>query len=43
MLDEGSAPAPCVTGAVDALRRDGTPARPEKQWLSDAVDAPVLK
>jgi polar amino acid transport system substrate-binding protein len=32
-----------VTAAVDALRKDGTLARLEKQWLSDAVDAPVLK
>jgi polar amino acid transport system substrate-binding protein len=43
VLDKGSALTPCVTGAVDALRRDGTLARLEKQWLSDAVDAPVLK
>jgi polar amino acid transport system substrate-binding protein len=32
-----------VTSAVDALRKDGTLAALEKQWLSDAVDAPVLK
>ncbi|MFF8730678.1 ABC transporter substrate-binding protein [Streptomyces sp. NPDC015171] len=43
VLDKGSALTPCVTGAVDALRKDGTLARIEKQWLSDAVDAPVLK
>lgn len=43
MLDKGSALTACVTGAVDALRRDGTLADLEKQWLSDAVDAPVLK
>ncbi|MFI9649732.1 ABC transporter substrate-binding protein [Streptomyces sp. NPDC052040] len=43
VLDKGSALTPCVSSAVDALRRDGTLARLEKQWLSDAVDAPVLK
>lgn len=43
VLDKGSALTPCVTQAVDALRGDGTLARIETQWLSDAVDAPVLK
>ncbi|MEU9388124.1 ABC transporter substrate-binding protein [Streptomyces sp. NPDC048279] len=43
VLDKGSALTSCVTSAVDALRRDGTLAKIEQQWLSDAVDAPVLK
>jgi polar amino acid transport system substrate-binding protein len=43
VLDKGSGLTPCVTAAVDALRKDGTLAKLEKQWLSDAVDAPVLK
>ncbi|MFJ2558201.1 MULTISPECIES: ABC transporter substrate-binding protein [unclassified Streptomyces] len=43
VLDKGSALTPCVTRAVDALRADGTLAALEKRWLSDAVDAPVLK
>ncbi|MER5824618.1 ABC transporter substrate-binding protein [Streptomyces mirabilis] len=43
VLDKGSALTPCVTKAVDALRQDGTLASIEKQWLSEAVDAPVLK
>ncbi|MFE9430128.1 ABC transporter substrate-binding protein [Streptomyces sp. NPDC006640] len=43
VLDKGSALTSCVTKAVDALREDGTLARIEKQWLSEAVDAPVLK
>ncbi|MEV5428731.1 ABC transporter substrate-binding protein [Streptomyces sp. NPDC052701] len=43
VLDRGSALTPCVTRAVDALREDGTLARIEQRWLSDAVDAPVLK
>ncbi|MGW2032839.1 ABC transporter substrate-binding protein [Streptomyces sp. NPDC001811] len=43
VLDKGSALTSCVSGAVDALRKDGTLAVIEKQWLSDAVDAPVLK
>ncbi|MFH9064051.1 ABC transporter substrate-binding protein [Streptomyces coeruleorubidus] len=43
VLDKGSALTSCVSRAVDALREDGTLARVEKRWLSDAVDAPVLK
>ncbi|WP_340381029.1 ABC transporter substrate-binding protein [Streptomyces sp. SS7] len=43
VLDKGSALTACVTDAVDALRADGTLAKIEQQWLSDAVDAPVLK
>ncbi|MEV6837289.1 ABC transporter substrate-binding protein [Streptomyces sp. NPDC051133] len=43
VLDKGSALTSCVSGAVDALRKDGTLAKLEKQWLSEAVDAPVLK
>ncbi|WP_405505193.1 ABC transporter substrate-binding protein [Streptomyces purpurascens] len=43
VLDKGSALTPCVSRAVDALREDGTLAKLEQQWLSDAVDAPVLK
>ncbi|SEF11491.1 ABC transporter substrate-binding protein [Streptomyces sp. Ag109_O5-10] len=43
VLDKDSGLTSCVTSAVDALRKDGTLAKLEKQWLSDAVDAPVLK
>lgn len=43
VLDKGSALTACVTGAVDALREDGTLAALEKRWLADAVNAPVLK
>ncbi|WP_428955391.1 ABC transporter substrate-binding protein [Streptomyces sp. cg35] len=43
VLDKESELTSCVTGAVDALRKDGTLASLEKKWLSDAVDAPVLK
>ncbi|WP_320773809.1 ABC transporter substrate-binding protein [Streptomyces sp. CRN 30] len=43
VLDKGSALTACVSEAVDALREDGTLAKIEKRWLSDAVDAPVLK
>ncbi|MFI7411568.1 ABC transporter substrate-binding protein [Streptomyces sp. NPDC049627] len=43
VLDKGSALTACVTDAVDALRKDGTLSKLEQQWLSDAVDAPVLK
>lgn len=43
VLDKESTLTSCVSGAVDALRKDGTLAALEKEWLSDAVDAPVLK
>jgi polar amino acid transport system substrate-binding protein len=43
VLPKGSALTPAVTAAVDALREDGTLAALEAQWLSDAVDVPVLK
>ncbi|MET4924452.1 ABC transporter substrate-binding protein [Streptomyces sp. PSRA5] len=43
VLDRESTLTSCVSGAVDALRKDGTLAALEKKWLSDAVDAPVLK
>ncbi|MFF5186238.1 ABC transporter substrate-binding protein [Streptomyces sp. NPDC000345] len=43
VLDKGSTLTSCVTDAVDALRKDGTLAKIEQRWLSDAVDAPVLK
>ncbi len=43
VLDKGSALTPCVSRAVDALRADGTLAALDKRWLSDAVNAPVLK
>lgn len=43
VLDKQSTLTSCVSGAVDALRKDGTLAALEKEWLSDAVDAPVLK
>ncbi|MEV7023543.1 ABC transporter substrate-binding protein [Kitasatospora sp. NPDC093558] len=43
VLDKGSVLTGCVSQAVDALRADGALAKLEKQWLSDAVSAPVLK
>jgi polar amino acid transport system substrate-binding protein len=43
VLDKGSALTSCVSDAVDTLRENGTLAKIEQQWLSDAVDAPVLK
>ncbi|GHG78281.1 ABC transporter substrate-binding protein [Streptomyces griseocarneus] len=43
VLDKGSGITGCVSDAVDSLRRDGTLARLEKKWLSEAADAPVLK
>ncbi|MFF3941371.1 ABC transporter substrate-binding protein [Streptomyces phaeofaciens] len=43
VLDKGSALTSCVTDAVDTLRENGNLAKIEQEWLSDAVDAPVLK
>ncbi|SEG89943.1 amino acid ABC transporter substrate-binding protein, PAAT family [Actinacidiphila yanglinensis] len=43
VLDKGSRLTPCVSQAVTTLRKDGTLAALEKKWLSDAVNAPVLK
>ncbi|MFE5916151.1 ABC transporter substrate-binding protein [Streptomyces sp. NPDC002285] len=43
VLDKGSALTACVSDAVEKLREDGTLGKLEQQWLSDAVDAPVLK
>ena len=42
VLDKGSALTRCVSWAVDTLRGDGTLARLEQQWLTDAGKAPVL-
>jgi len=43
LLDKGSALTACVSGAVDALRTDGTLAGLQQQWLTEAGSAPVLK
>ncbi len=43
VLDKGSALTSCVSGAVDALRSDGTLAGLQQQWLNEAGNAPVLK
>jgi len=43
VLPKGSALTDAVSDAVDALREDGTLDRLQQEWLSDAVDVPVLK
>ncbi|BBB01681.1 putative polar amino acid ABC transporter substrate-binding protein [Actinacidiphila reveromycinica] len=43
VLDKGSKLTSCVSQAVTTLRANGTLAALEKKWLSDAVNAPVLK
>ena len=43
LFEKGSELVPCVNSALGALREDGTIDDLEKQWLSDAVDVPVLK
>jgi len=42
VLPKGSPLTTAVTAAVDALQADGTLAALQKQWLADAVNAPVL-
>ncbi|MFV0633790.1 ABC transporter substrate-binding protein [Demequina sp.] len=42
VLPKGSANTAAVTEAVDTLREDGTLAALETEWLSEAVDVPVL-
>ncbi|WP_102193557.1 ABC transporter substrate-binding protein [Microbacterium aurantiacum] len=43
VLPKGSALTGAVTDAVDALRDAGTLDELQQEWLSDAVDVPVLK
>lgn len=43
VLDLDSPLTECVSGAVDALREDGTLAALETEWLANAADAPVLE
>jgi polar amino acid transport system substrate-binding protein len=43
VLDHGSPLTACVSKAVDALRADGTLDALQKQWLTDAAGAPVLR
>ncbi len=43
VLDKSSALTSCVSGAVDALRTDGTLAGLQQQWLNEAGNAPDLK
>lgn len=43
VLPKGSALTSAVSDAVDALREDGTLDALQQEWLSDAVDVPVLK
>ncbi|ORB61499.1 amino acid ABC transporter substrate-binding protein [Mycolicibacterium tusciae] len=43
VLDKDSPLTRCVSSAVDGLRSDGTLARLERQWLSDAGRVPVLR
>jgi polar amino acid transport system substrate-binding protein len=42
VLDKGSSLTPCVTQAVNALRKDGTLAKINQRWLTSAAGAPVL-
>ncbi len=43
VLDKGSPLTECVSDAVDKLRADGTLDALQKQWLTEAGSAPVLK
>lgn len=42
LLDKGSKLTPCVSAAVEDLRKDGTLAKLEKQWLSQKTSVPEL-
>jgi polar amino acid transport system substrate-binding protein len=42
VLDKGSSLTPCVTQAVNALRKNGTLANLQNRWLTSAAGAPVL-
>jgi polar amino acid transport system substrate-binding protein len=42
VLDKGSPLTRCLSWAIDTLRGDGTLAKLEQQWLTDAGKAPVL-
>lgn len=43
VLDKGSKLTACVSGAVDALRADGTLGKLQQQWLVEGANVPVLK
>jgi polar amino acid transport system substrate-binding protein len=43
VLDKGSSLTACVSGAVHALHANGTLAKLQQQWLTEAGGAPVLK
>lgn len=43
LFEQGNELLPCVNGALDALKKDGTLAEIEKKWLSDVVSVPELK
>ncbi len=43
VLDKGSPLTACVSKAVDGLQSDGTLAKLQQQWLTEAGAAPVLK
>jgi polar amino acid transport system substrate-binding protein len=43
LLAKGSPLTDCVTGAVDALREDGTLDELETEWLTESAGAPELK
>ncbi|GAB3272605.1 ABC transporter substrate-binding protein [Kineosporia babensis] len=43
LLAKDSSLTSCVSGAVDALRADGTLDKLETEWLTDAAGAPELK
>jgi polar amino acid transport system substrate-binding protein len=43
LFEKGSGLVPCVNAALAEMRKDGTLADIEQQWLSDVVDVPVLE
>lgn len=43
VLEKDSPLTDCVSGAVDALREDGTLDQLQQQWLAEAAEAPILQ
>jgi polar amino acid transport system substrate-binding protein len=43
LLQKGSSLTPCVSAAIDALQSSGELPKIEKQWMSNAADAPILQ
>ena len=43
LLQKGSSLTACVSAAIDALQQSGELPKIEKQWMSNAADAPIIQ